>query len=139
MWLDDLQEAIAAQGFVDSAEAVVIGPPEDDESLPDLCIGLVDREGPADVTYGAVYGRPNLTIVVRSDVYGAPAAHDVAMSLFLWLTSQANVTLGSTRFLYFEPMAWPGRLRLDSKKRTDITAEVGVWLDEAGGVVPSTP
>lgn len=135
MWLEDLQEAIVAQSFVASASSVVIGPPSDDDSIDDLCIALVDRQGTVDETYGAVYGRPNLTLVIRSKPYEYSEAHDLAMRVFLWMSDQANVIFGTTSFVRLQPVNWPGRLRVDSKNRMDITAELSVWLDENGGVV----
>lgn len=138
-WQSDLADHIAAN-FVDpdaaqqwvAGTSVVIGPPEDDDGTDDFCIGLVDRPGPNDETYGHVYGRPNLTIVVRSPIKKPAAAHDTAQALYLWLTSRehTNFQMGSTPMLRFEPLAWPGRLRRDSKLRTDVTMEIGVWLGE---------
>lgn len=131
VWLEDLRNEIIAEAFIpESDKAVVIGPPEDDGSIPDLCIGLVDRPGPVDETYGATYPRPNLTIVVRSEPLRPRAAYNVIMAVFKWAARQANVTMGSTSFVRLDPMLAPGRLRLDSKNRTDYTCEFGVWLDE---------
>lgn len=136
LWIEDLQAAIVAQNFLpESGTAVVIGPPSDDDSIPDLCLGLVDRPGPVDHTYGATYTRPNLTIVCRSAPFAPRAAYLILDDVFLWLTSQANVQFGDSKFLWFEGMMSPGRLRLDAKNRTDVTCEIGVWRDE---LAPST-
>lgn len=112
--------------------SVVIGPPEDDDSNDDLCIGLVDRSGPTDETFTTVTGRPNLTVVVRGPKNNAPVAFDVAQALFLWLTrpEHANFQMGDTPMQRLDPIAWPGRLRRDSVGRTDVVAEIGVWLGE---------
>lgn len=110
--------------------SLVLGPPKDDDAADDLCVGLVDRPGPVDETYGVLYGRPNLTLVVRS-APGAPSAgFELCVAIFNGLTANANVTFGATSFVRFEPMAYPARLRLDSQNRIDWTAELGVWLDE---------
>lgn len=131
MWLEDLQEAIVAQDFIpESAKNVVLGPPEDDDTIADLCIGLVTRPGPTDVTYGAVYPKPNITFVVRSAPYEVAAAMEVADAVFKFLVHSANVEWGTSSFLWFEPLLSPGRLRSDSKHRTDITFEINVWRDE---------
>lgn len=128
MWLEDLQVAIVEQGFEGLAhENVVIGAPEDGEGVPHFLLGLVDRPGPVDVTYGSTAMRPNLTVVLRSNPMKAGPAYDVLDEVFIWLTSQANVTFGESSFLWFEPMLSPGKLRVDNKFRTDLTCEIGVW------------
>jgi hypothetical protein len=132
-WHEDLQTHLVGRtygGVTLTAGQVVIGPPEDDDVTPDLVVGLVARPGPVDETFSRVYGRPNLTVVVRSNP-GSPAeAYDVIQGLFYDLTDLANVTLGATGFLRFEPLSFPDRLRIDSKRRWDYTCELGVWLDD---------
>lgn len=132
-WHEDLQTYLVGRPYgpitLDSSQ-VVIGPPEDDDVTPDLCLGLVARQGPVDETYERVYGRPNLTVVVRSEP-GAPArAFNLIEDVFYDLVGQANVKMGSTAFLRFEPIAFPDRLRVDSKRRWDFTCEIGVWLHD---------
>lgn len=134
-WQEDLADHIVDAFMVDgvtwaTGTNVVIGPPEDDDVTDDLCIGLVSRPGPIDETYGAVYGRPNLTVVVRSAVRNPKQAEEISTALFVFLTKIANATVGTTALLRLEPLAWPGRLRRDASFRTDYTSEIGVWLDE---------
>ncbi|AYD87412.1 hypothetical protein SEA_VALENTINIPUFF_61 [Microbacterium phage ValentiniPuff] len=140
-WQADMARMIV-EGFSSSKQpadhewvegtSVVIGPPNDDDVTNDLVIGLVDRQGPTDETFGHVYGRPNLTVVVRSPKMGALVGFDVAQDLFLWLTSaeHANFMMGETPVQRLDPTAWPGYLRRDAHHRVDVTMEIGVWLGE---------
>lgn len=134
-WHDDLAAHIAdtfpaPEGVVwETGRNVIIGPPNDDESTDDLCIGLVARPGPVDETYTMVYGRPNMTLVVRSDPQKSGVASKLIQDLFVYLTRVANLQIGQTMFLRLEPIAWPDYLRTDSKMRQDFTGEIGVWLD----------
>lgn len=130
-WLEALQNRIIAQAFegLTSTASVVIGPPEDGDDVPDFMLGLVDRPGPTDETYGAMSLRPNLTLVMRSEPMKAGPAYTRLEQVYLWLTSGAcaDVEWEGHGFVRFEPMLAPGRLRLDHKRRTDLTAEVAVW------------
>lgn len=129
-WERDLAEHIAALGFGVAGVDILVGPPTDDDTTPNQCLGLVSRPGPVDETYGAVYGRPNLTIVQRSEPFAGDAPLERLQQIFVALTKIANTTIGSTKLLRLEPLAWPGYLRTDSQFRRDYTCEIGVWLDE---------
>jgi hypothetical protein len=132
-WHEDLQAYLTGRTYAGvelTAGMVVIGPPEDDDVTPDFVLGLVARPGPVDETYSRIYGRPNLTLVLRSNPGEPAAAYSVLEAIFYDLVDQANVKLGATSFLRFEPLAFPDRLRIDSKRRWDYTCEVGVWLND---------
>lgn len=129
-WEDALAAHLAAQGHGEVGRSILIGPPLDDDLTDDACFGLVSRPGPVDETYGALYGRPNLSLVYRT----APNATDGLAKItaaYADLARVANTVIQGVTFLRIEPTAWPGFLRLDSKRRRDYTGDLNVWLDEA--------
>jgi hypothetical protein len=129
-WHSDLADYIIehASTPLENGRSIVIGPPEDDDSTDDLCVGLVARPGPIDETYTSISGRPNLTVVVRSEPNKPKEAYDAAVDVWRTTNRLVNETYGETHFVRVQPLAYPERLRKDSKMRTDYTFEVSVML-----------